>query len=261
MAYFCWKVNVICRNKHTQNCHISIRYACSAPLENVNKWWKKSKNPAKYSQPMFVCTLIAVPGVSSIHPSLCVCVYSHWDIKNVLVLFFPCCYCRNLVCSFCFFIAIVDLIISASFFAVNMLLLLFSIAFCIWNQIHLICISISTKISSDLLIYFAKDWIQYVNIRAHTEHVWRSVCAFAVFGRLSLRRRRATVATKTKCVFKMSDLFCSGYLLLSWILWHSHFCSTCLFTFCLNSVYFIYFFSRVCLYFTSVDAIACLSFS
>lgn len=144
-----------------------------------------------------------------------------------------------------------------------MLLLLFSIAFCIWNQIHLICISISTKISSDLLIYFAKNWIQYICEYPGT--YWacidKRVCFWCIWPFIpSAAAASATVATKTKCVFKMSDLFCSGYLLLSWILWYSHFCSTCSLLFA--SIRFILFiFFRVCLYFTSAYAIACLSFS
>lgn len=77
---------------------------------------------------------------------------------------------------------------------------------CMWNQIHLIRISISTKIPNDLLIYFANDWIQYANLSGRLcqgelcDIVW-FWCILAIY------RAGSDGRAKTKSVFKMSDLF------------------------------------------------------
>lgn len=174
----------ICRNKHTKHCHISFEmrvFYTFVPLENVYT----NKNPKPN---ILNCCLYAYLSsflVSPIHPSLCV--YSHWDIKNVLVLFF-----------FQSFYACVFFLRNFRFSTFD------NISFfsqwecccfwlhCMWNQIHLIRISISTKIPSDLLIYFANDWIQYANLFGEIVPGWTvRYCVILMYiGHLSCWQRR-----------------------------------------------------------------------
>lgn len=131
-----------------------------------------------------------------------------------------------------------------------------------WNQIHLIRISISTKIPSDLLIYFANDWIQYANLsgrlcQGELCDIMRYCVILMYIGHLSCWLR--LVGPKQNLSSKCQTFFCSGYLLaaLSLLLallllltllllfscilkvWHFLFDLLPFFTFRLNFVYFI----------------------
>lgn len=133
---------------------------------------------------------------------------------------------------------------------------------CMWNQIHLIRISISTKIPSDLLIYFANDWIQYANLsgrlcQGELCDIMRYCVILMYIGHLSCWLRRwgqnkiclqnvrpffvpVTCWRRCRCCWRCCCYWrscCCFHAFLRFDI----FCSTCFlfFTFRLNFVYFI----------------------